>query len=165
MDNCINAIAIFNQSNVKGTVKFHQCTSNFGKETYVIIDLYNLPSNTKRAIHIHEFGDTTDGCKSLGGHWNPTNKNHGSIYIDINNSHAGDMINNISPDNNGKFYFKYSDSRIQNITDILGRSVVIHDGIDDLGQTNHKDSKTTGNAGSRMACSVIGLCQKGKLEI
>lgn len=36
----------------------------------------------------------------------------------------------------------------------------VHAGVDDLGKTDHADSKTTGNAGARSACGVIGI---GKL--
>ena len=53
---------------------------------------------------------------------------------------------------------------------IIGRSVVVHDGIDDLGvggldlETGrvvdpklYKESLKTGNAGGRMGCAIIGL--------
>ena len=30
-------------------------------------------------FHIHEFGDMSDGCKSMGGHYNPDNVNHGDL--------------------------------------------------------------------------------------
>jgi hypothetical protein len=51
------------------------------------------------------------------------------------------------------------------VSDIIGRSVVIHGGVDDLGRwrsdysdpKKQKASSTTGDAGSRIACSVIGL--------
>lgn len=32
------------------------------------------------------------------------------------------------------------------------RTVVVHDGTDDLGKGGHADSKKTGNAGGRPAC-------------
>lgn len=40
---------------------------------------------------------------------------------------------------------------------ILARTIVIHADEDDLGLTDHPDSKKTGNAGGRVACGVIGI--------
>ncbi|XP_037941035.1 extracellular superoxide dismutase [Cu-Zn]-like, partial [Teleopsis dalmanni] len=40
---------------------------------------------------------------------------------------------------------------------VIGRGIVIHSDADDLGKTNHPDSKKTGNAGSRVACGIIGI--------
>lgn len=44
--------------------------------------------------------------------------------------------------------------------DLLGRSLIVHEGEDDLGLGDHDDSKTTGHSGKRMGCAIIGrsLC-------
>ena len=42
-------------------------------------------------------------------------------------------------------------------TSVIGRSYVLHADEDDLGRGGFSDSKTTGHAGTRMACGVIGL--------
>ena len=38
---------------------------------------------------------------------------------------------------------------------IIGRSMMVHADVDDLGKGGHELSKTTGNAGARLACGEI----------
>ena len=56
---CTNAIALFDQKNISGAVKFHQCAGC--NETTVMFELSNLKPNQERACHIHEYGDETEG--------------------------------------------------------------------------------------------------------
>jgi len=75
-------------------------------------------------------------------------------------SHAGDLLNNIKADDQGLFRFRYMDPSLKLKGDvsesIIGRSIVIHDGIDDLGLGGNMESLKTGNAGGRMVCAIIG---------
>ena len=43
---------------------------------------------------------------------------------------------------------------------MIGRSIIIHEGVDDLGKGGFDDSKTTGHAGARLACGIIGVTNK-----
>ena len=42
----------------------------------------------------------------------------------------------------------------------LQRSVILHADEDDLGRGGFPDSKTTGHAGARIACGVIGIAEE-----
>lgn len=127
----MSAIAILSNH---GTIRFIQ--HNHKGPTLIIFNLRNFEPFSTHAIHIHEFGDTTDGCTSLGGHYNPEQKNHGSLVT--NDRHVGDLINNFTSDANGEFYLEYNDFSIRNIRDIYGRSIVIHYLEDDLGLGLHE---------------------------
>jgi len=162
----MNAIAIINpivNNGISGFVKFHQCFPN--SLTRVFIQLSGFKPNQTHAIHIHEFGDLTKGCSSLGAHFNPDKTTHGSLAYPQDPRHAGDMINNIKSNYGGNVVFEYEDPLITVFPgkyNILGRSIVIHRLQDDLGRNSQGgrgtgESLITGNAGERIACSVIGL--------
>lgn len=100
-------------------------------------------------------GDNTNGCVSAGPHFNPHSKNHGSP-LDAER-HVGDL-GNVKTDGSGKATIAITDSQLTLVgpLSIVGRSIVIHAGTDDLGKTDHPESLKTGNAGGRAACGVIG---------
>jgi Cu-Zn family superoxide dismutase len=165
----MNAVATFmpspiNSAGISGAVRFHQCVQL--SLTTVEINLKGFKPNQTHAIHIHEFGDLTDSCTSLGGHFNPFNKQHGYYKINGNDRHAGDLINNIKSDAQGDVNIIFKDPLLSlfssSTLNIIGRSVVIHEKPDDLGLGGTLESKTTGSAGKRIACSVIGLSKPSK---
>lgn len=123
--------------------------------TLVHFDLKNLKPHSIHGIHIHEYGDLSDGCRSLGGHYNPSKAFHGSFFVDGYNHHHGDLINNVKADENGNVHFSYLDPLIK-VHELFGRSVVLHQKADDYGLGNTKSSLLTGNAGERLDCGIIG---------
>ena len=114
----------------------------------------------KHGFHIHQFGDNTDGCTSAGPHYNPDSCEHGAPEDAKGSRHAGDL-GNVEADVDGKAKIDISDTfmSLSGERSILGRTVVVHADIDDLGKGGHELSKTTGNAGGRLACGVIGICK------
>ena len=157
----INAIATLHSDQVNGYVLFHQCHPS---DPVSVRFQIKGPPNQTHAIHIHECGDLRKGCDSLGSHFNPYGETHGCILYDMPR-HAGDLINNLTFDSEGNFVFQYKDPLISlypSYKSIIGRSVVIHEKQDDLGLGKGKDreeSLKTGNAGKRICCAVIGLCE------
>lgn len=105
----------------------------------------------KHGFHIHEYGDCHLSDFSMAGvHFNPDNQPHGGP--DSAHHHAGDL-GNIIADSTGYASAELVDSQIafSGPHDILGRSVIIHAGEDDL------HSQPSGNSGPRIACGVIAV--------
>ena len=145
----IKAIATLEhtEDNVEGFVKFKQ---DPGKATIIKGIIKGLTPG-KHGFHIHEFGDLSDGCASAGGHYNPENVDHG----DLDKGHVGDL-GNIVADQSGTARFQIKAERVE-LSDIVGRAIVIHADEDDLGKGGDDESLKTGNAGDRLGCGVIRL--------
>ena len=150
----ISGIACLNEKKIKGTIQFYE---NLKDNTVIIkINLEGFKKNSTHAMHIHEAGDLRDNCMGACAHFNPYNKNHGGI--NSKERHVGDLGNIVS-DEHGNVKMVLTDKLIKlkgNKCNIIGRSVVIHENEDDNGLGGHDDSLTTGHAGGRIACAVIG---------
>ncbi|KAL9962742.1 hypothetical protein ACROYT_G031878 [Oculina patagonica] len=113
-------------------------------------------------LNIHELGDLSQGCVSTGDHYNPRNCRHGAP--EDSERHIGDL-GNILADKNGRASFRLEDENVK-VWDVIGRSLVVHHGEDDLGRGNNELSKITGNSGPGLTCGIIarsaGLFQNTK---
>jgi Cu-Zn family superoxide dismutase len=101
-------------------------------------------------FHIHEKGDcSAPDATSAGGHFNPTNKPHGSP--DAPDHHAGDMpMLQADASGNATLTTELSGLAIgAGATGIVGKSVIVHKDPDDY------KTQPTGNSGARVACGVI----------
>ena len=135
---------------VSGVVKFEQASA----ESCVISWHINGLTPGKHGFHVHELADFSNGCKSAKGHYNPEGKTHGGP--NDKNRHVGDL-GNILADANGVAEGSMSDHliKLSGSTSVVGRSIMVHAGEDDLGKGGNDDSLKTGNAGGRVACGEI----------
>uniref|UniRef100_F6Y0R2 Superoxide dismutase copper chaperone n=1 Tax=Xenopus tropicalis TaxID=8364 RepID=F6Y0R2_XENTR len=109
------------EGSIQGVVRFIQTSEN----TCIIEGTLDGLSPGLHGIHVHEFGDISNGCESCGEHYNPHRNSHGG------------------PGEDDRVY------------DIIGRSLVVDEGEDDLGHGCHPLSKITGNSGRRLASGII----------
>ncbi len=137
-------------SNLSGEVIFTQENGQVTMEA-TILGL----SEGQHAIHIHQKADCSaaDGT-SAGGHWNPTNEPHGKWGAE-EGYHKGD-IGNFEVDASGKGSITFTTDEWcigcgDDAKDIVGKAIIIHDGVDDF------TSQPSGAAGTRVGCGVIEM--------
>ncbi len=121
---------------IYGEVKFYQLRDGVA----VISEIYNLPQTETNifAMHIHEEGDCGDNFARTGAHYNPQDECHPL--------HAGDLPSLFS--NNGYAFSGVFTNRF-NVSEVLGRSVIIHDKPDDF------RTQPSGDSGEKIACGII----------
>ena len=113
----------------------------------------------KHGFHIHTLGDGTDGCASMGGHFNPDNSPiHGAHHDHSSERRAGDLEQLVA-DKSGRAKVANVDGNFDlwGTHSIIGRSLMVHAKEDDLGRGGNAGSYSTGNAGRRVGCCTIGL--------
>ena len=99
-----------------------------------------------------KYADADDGKKTV----NPHGKSHGSP--DDSDRHVGDLGNfNTNTEGNAVGNKQDSFVKLFGAESVLGRTLVVHAGTDDMGKGGNEESKKTGNAGGRPACGVIGI--------
>ena len=147
----IKATCVLNNGKIKATFHLEELPNKKTK-------IYGSASGLKPGLHgfhIHEAGDLTDGCTSACAHFNPFNKQHGGP--NDKDRHVGDL-GNLQADKNGNATFELIDNlvKLRGKYSVIGRSLIIHEDPDDLGKGGYSDSLTTGHAGKRLVCGVIG---------
>jgi Cu/Zn superoxide dismutase len=113
--------------------------------------IQGLKPDAEFGFHVHEKGDCTapDGS-SAGGHFNPTQAQHGNPTGATH--HAGDMLNIKS---NGEGVAQVDVTAAGTSlhgdpgTDVMGKAIVVHESPDDY------TTQPSGNSGKRVACGVI----------
>ena len=148
----IRAVCKLEQSDtVQGTL--YMKSEEVGMGTMIVGRITGLTPG-KHGLHIHEFGDLSDGCKSAGGHYNPDGADHGNE----DSGHVGDLGNiNAGEDGVAEVYKVSKRIDLMGDRSVIGRGIVVHKDPDDLGQGEDAESLKTGNAGDRLACGVITL--------
>lgn len=123
--------------------------------TEVRLDVSGLEQGT-HALHFHQTGKCEGpDFSSAGGHYNPTNMEHG--FETDGGPHAGDM-RNIDVGLNGEGVFtivnervsiRQANSELPALMDADGSALIIHKQADDY------TSQPSGAAGARVGCAVI----------
>lgn len=135
--------------NIRGTVTFTDVRD--GTEVSVVVNGLppyrpaeeGRPQVGPHGFHIHQNGNCSPGnptspFTAAGEHFNPTNQPHGN--------HAGDFPVLFS--NNGYARMTFFTNKFK-VSQIIGKSVIIHEGPDDY------KTQPTGGSGRRLACGVI----------
>jgi Cu-Zn family superoxide dismutase len=134
------------KANPVGTAQLNQLEQG----VQIVVAVSGLPAG-KHALHIHETGECEPPFESAGGHFNPTDAEHG--WDNPQGPHAGDLPN---------IYVGEGAVQVEYITDLVtledgetslfdddGSAIVIHQGQDDY------LTEPAGDAGMRLACGVI----------
>lgn len=146
------AIAVLrdNQYQSHGTIKIEELPES----THLLftINLYNLPYG-QHGFHLHSSGNEEHAPESLCAHYNPDHNDHGKRNDPY--GHRGDFGNiYVSARGICKDHFV-----IKTVTysEVLGRSLIVHEDEDDLGRGPYEDSKTTGHSGKRLLFGIVGV--------
>ena len=132
--------------NVSGVVTF----TRVAEGVEIVAEVQGLAPG-KYGFHVHEKGDcSAPDASSAGEHYNPEGTPHGAPDNPPAQRHAGDL-GNIEASAEGAANFRRVDQVIslEGPQSIIGRTVLVHAGEDDL------TSQLSGDSGPRVACGVI----------
>ncbi|CAM9187301.1 unnamed protein product [Chrysoparadoxa australica] len=144
---------LLGEDGIRGVIYFSQALEE--SPTVITGQITGLRPG-QHGLHVHVYGDTAEGLVSCGGIFNPFGRNHGAP--DDEERMVGDL-GNVEVDDAGVCKVHIEDRMVKLIGphSVIGRSVVVKAGEDDLGRGGHEMSLTTGNSGPRAAGGVIGI--------
>jgi Cu-Zn family superoxide dismutase len=145
------AVAVINTEQIQGTI----VAKSYRKGVQLTAYLTKLPKG-KHGFHIHKAGDLRgEGCHGLCEHFDKGHHAHGDGPHSKRERHTGDLGNiEILPGKKEcieQYYLPHVAPQ-----ELWGRSIIIHEGEDDLGLGTAEDSKTTGHSGARIGCAIFG---------
>lgn len=120
------------------------------KGVLIEIEVTGLPASQWVGFHVHQTGecDAATDHDSAGGHFNPTEAEHG--YKSATGPHAGDMPNQyVGADGTLHAQVFNAAVTLDGENAIRGKALMIHGGADDYA------TQPTGDAGNRQACAII----------
>jgi Cu-Zn family superoxide dismutase len=158
------AVAVFNTDTVVGEAVAEALEGGGGERSG---NLYGVRLKARFSVlppgphgfHIHRAGDLRgEGCAGACDHWHVgrAGARHGPAPAPRSGSgsdkdrHTGDLGNVVA----GRSYTY--ELRGVRISDLWGRTLIVHADEDDLGHGPHEDSGTTGHSGLRIGCAVFG---------
>ncbi len=148
------AVCVITHGTVSGHIKFEQ--TNVG--VLVQINLKNVyPANAHHGIHVHKYGNLLEGCTSTCEHFDVFPHSVHGDRLSVQR-HTGDL-GNVYSDYMGHVNTSFIDNVISlsGETNIIGRSIVIHEKEDDCGKGKNEESLKNGNSGKRIGCGVIRI--------
>jgi len=156
------AVALIHTNHIEGTVEVTNCDQG----VHLRAHFTKLPPG-KHGFHIHKAGDLRgEGCQGLCEHYDVGRHTHGGApsrtirhtkrnYRIDRDRHTGDLGNiEIKPPK--KEFKRTYCIKNTSVQDLWGRSIIVHEGEDDLGKGGFEDSKTTGHSGKRIGCAIFG---------
>jgi superoxide dismutase, Cu-Zn family len=112
----------------------------------VVANLPNAPGG-EHGFHFHAVGQcVAPSFESAGGHFNPTQRQHGRL--NPNGPHAGDMPN-VNPASVNIVVAGLQMTGPNGLMDADGAALVLHAGADD------ERTDPSGNSGARIRCGVV----------
>jgi Cu-Zn family superoxide dismutase len=145
------AVAVLRTKQIEGDI----LVESFKKGVKLVAHFTKLPKG-KHGFHIHRAGDLRgEVCQGLCEHYDRGKNQHGDGPFSKRERHTGDLGNIEIKEGETECHQTYYLPGVS-VQDLWGRSIIVHEGEDDLGLGEFEDSKVTGHSGKRIGCAIFG---------